>query len=654
MHRSRPKPHQKILIGNPYVQYGIDQEARITDFIKIKYLGEGSFGKVEEYALRSNPRRRLAIKTIPKSIARKYNMVRQMNQELKILYRLNHPNIAKLFSHFEDQNSIYMVQEFADAGDLFRHLDSQPQKRFEERRAAKIIGQLVSALNYIHTMGIMHRDIKPENIFLCKGEIVKLGDFGWSSFFSDSEIRTTFCGTPDYLAPEMVESGHAHEQAVDVWAVGILAYELIKGIPPFHAKSFDQTMENIRRGRFSLDSNFSRWGKDFISKILRKDPQKRPTTRELLHHPWLQNAKLPPVQSKNRPKFIKYVRQRLAERPKPVVKNQLAKTNITDTFQNLIKNKPYMVPKLGPNFTRAPMKNPVDIEVNEKDLQKMKEDEEFFMDEEDLLKSINPESILKPVKFVDFDFQQDPKSEQNTRPNLRNKIEYTNTSNPSNKKSGNVPQYQFSKKKLKDPAAKTGRNVHKVAARGVYSNKNNKPKSQRKIIINQASSTSRADAIVKKKYKTDRNFYPKTAYKDDKIRSKINKAIKNQNPLGLNYESQGGMKTNIQGGKRHFKSQRQLKTVNQPKSKILSTKPNINFLKNFSRNYGPSKNKAGVLENYSSQYGVQPGSQLKQKLAKQKKNNIRRVSGNGNSRKNRVRSSDKKKNQEKLHFAVEK
>ena len=188
----------------------------------------------------------------------------------------------------------------------------------------------------------MHRDVKPENIFLCRGEVVKLGDFGWSSFFSDSEIRTTFCGTPDYLAPEMVDSGHAHEKAVDVWAVGILAYELIKGIPPFHAKNFDQTMTNIKRGRFNLDSNFSRWAKDFISKILRKDPRKRPTAQELLKHPWLQNSALQLQGYKNKPKFIKYVRQRLAEAPKPGYK-KISKPNkplnINKTFQKIIKKK---------------------------------------------------------------------------------------------------------------------------------------------------------------------------------------------------------------------------------------------------------------------------------------------------------------------------
>lgn len=392
------KDFKRLLIQNPYVTYGIDQQVTISDFKQLKFLGEGSFGKVEAYALRSNPGRKYAIKTIPKSLIRKYNMVRQMNQELRILYRLNHFNIAKLYSHFEDETFIYMVQEYAELGDLFRFIEKFPRKRLKEKKAANLIKQLLEALKYIHSNGIMHRDIKPENIFLGKGEIVKLGDFGWSSFVSNKEKRYTFCGTPDYLAPEMIDQSVGHGNSVDVWAVGIMAFELVKGLPPFHSKSYEATLENIKKMKYRLDSDFSNKAKDFISKILRRNPRQRPSAASLLEHPWLKDLQVKRIRLGDTKNFYSHLKKQVYSKPKVVVKAQNRK--LGEDFSKLLRKQPYQI---------NPQEQADKVKVEPDDLELMKEDEEFVMDPEELIKSVQPQSIIKgeAIKFYDYNFDQD-------------------------------------------------------------------------------------------------------------------------------------------------------------------------------------------------------------------------------------------------------
>jgi serine/threonine protein kinase len=242
----------------------------------------------------------------------------------------------------------------------------------------------------------MHRDIKPENIFIGKGEVVKLGDFGWSSFVSNKEKRYTFCGTPDYLAPEMIDQSLGHGNSVDIWAVGIMAFELIKGLPPFHAKSYEATLENIKRMKYKLDSDFSFKAKDFITRILKKNHQQRPSAKTLLQHPWLKNLEITRIRLGDTKKFYNHVKKQIYSKPKIVsmVKNR----NIGEDFNKLLKKKPYVI---------QDAQKKVDVKIE--DLEKMKEDEEFIMDPEELIKSVQPQSIIKgeAIKFYNYNFNDE-------------------------------------------------------------------------------------------------------------------------------------------------------------------------------------------------------------------------------------------------------
>lgn len=136
-----------------------------------------------------------------------------------------HPNVLRLYGFFYDTKRVFLMLEFAGLGELYKHL--RKAEFFPEPRAAKYIAQVADALHYLHTKHVMHRDLKPENILLDVNDDVKLADFGWS-VHAPSNLRRTFCGTLDYLPPEML-AGQAYTDTVDNWTLGVLTFELVNG-----------------------------------------------------------------------------------------------------------------------------------------------------------------------------------------------------------------------------------------------------------------------------------------------------------------------------------------------------------------------------------------------------------------------------------------
>lgn len=221
-------------------------------------------------------------------------MIPQIKTEIKIMYGLHHPNIVKLFNHFEENDYIYLVIEFAEGGQLWDKLNKKG--RFDEKTVQQIIREMVLALEYCHTREpkIIHRDIKPENILLDKEGHIKLADFGWSQFFNPGVKRKTYCGTLDYLAPEMItESGH--DESLDYWSIGVLAFELLTGKAPFtpppnvkDQKKMQEILEdNIQKVKLDWPKDFPSLAKDLVTKLLKKDPKQRLKINEIKAHPWI-------------------------------------------------------------------------------------------------------------------------------------------------------------------------------------------------------------------------------------------------------------------------------------------------------------------------------------------------------------------------------
>jgi len=171
-------------------------------------------------------------------------------------------------------------------------MQAAPDSRFDEPQAAFYIQCVAKALKYCHSKGVMHRDIKPENLLLMGNGELKLGDFGWAVHaVGNDQRRETLCGTLDYLPPEMVnENRYTHE--VDIWSMGVLAYELVIGKPAFETTTNAATMDKIDKVdlKFPTHIKLSNECRDFISRILAKDPADRPDWAALMAHPWLKCA----------------------------------------------------------------------------------------------------------------------------------------------------------------------------------------------------------------------------------------------------------------------------------------------------------------------------------------------------------------------------
>uniref|UniRef100_A0A1I8PA04 Aurora kinase n=1 Tax=Stomoxys calcitrans TaxID=35570 RepID=A0A1I8PA04_STOCA len=247
-------------------------------------LGRGKFGNV--YLAREKESKFVvALKVLFKQQIHESNVEHQVRREIEIQSHLRHPHILRLYGYFHDEARIYLILEYAPKGTLFKELQSQPLKRFEERQSAIYIKSLASALQYLHERDVIHRDIKPENLLLGHKGDLKIADFGWSVHEPHS-MRTTLCGTLDYLPPEMVK-GKPHTKNVDLWSLGVLCYELLVGRAPFLATDYDGTYKKIITVDYKLPDHVTKAAAHFISKLLVLNPQQRLPLDQVLMHPWI-------------------------------------------------------------------------------------------------------------------------------------------------------------------------------------------------------------------------------------------------------------------------------------------------------------------------------------------------------------------------------
>ncbi|KAJ9100520.1 hypothetical protein QFC21_003563 [Naganishia friedmannii] len=259
----------------------------LTSFEIGRKLGRGKFGRVYLARTRAPPHFVCAIKCLMKDEIKKDKVERQVRREIEIQQNLRHPNILRLFTYFHDTKRIFLVLEYSIKGELFKHL--QREGRFSEARTAKYTYQMADALAYLHKKHVIHRDIKPENILLGLNGELKIADFGWS-VHAPSSRRTTYCGTLDYLPPEMI-LGAPHGHYVDLWALGVLTYEFLHGGPPFEAESQKDTHKRICNVDLRLPSHFSPEAGDVIVRLLKLKPEDRLPLVDVMNHPFVTKYK---------------------------------------------------------------------------------------------------------------------------------------------------------------------------------------------------------------------------------------------------------------------------------------------------------------------------------------------------------------------------
>ncbi|CBY10287.1 unnamed protein product [Oikopleura dioica] len=285
-----------------------------------KKLGKGGFSEVFSALQYSRNQtgigkkenaKKVALKIVPRKRVEKEEQIVRIDEEIVIQRRLKHPNIVKIFASFRDEEKICLVLEYCNEMTLGDLIKSQPTKTLSERRSAEIFSQVISALNFLHSLGILHRDIKLGNILLKDGR-AKVADFGLA-IDTNKTKQICICGTPNFLAPEVFQK-RQHYATSDVWAAGCVLFCMLVGRPPFKYTSLSSTRKKIQNLSFDLPSALSSEAKDLINSIITYDycrasalgisrsafiAKYAPQTLEYLSSPILQVAKenMPPVPS---------------------------------------------------------------------------------------------------------------------------------------------------------------------------------------------------------------------------------------------------------------------------------------------------------------------------------------------------------------------
>jgi len=207
-----------------------------------------------------------------------------------ILTKVKHPNIIALKDLFDEPDSLYMVMQLVTGGELFDKIMKKGQ--YSEKDACAVMQKVAAAISYLHHQNIAHRDLKPENLLVHGDDDtqVMISDFGLSRIIGDQSMMSTACGTPYYVAPEVIKA-EPYSKEVDMWSIGVITYFILCGYPPFMGESLQQIFESIQNCEYEFPAvdwdNISSAAKDFIKKLLVLDPRKRLTADQSLQHPWL-------------------------------------------------------------------------------------------------------------------------------------------------------------------------------------------------------------------------------------------------------------------------------------------------------------------------------------------------------------------------------
>jgi len=265
---------------------GLESEPKITDFTLIRELGSGTFGRVL-LVQHNKTQAQYAIKAIDKRNQDNIKESLYFRREIEIMYRIHHPNVVKLFGHFEDKVYCYFIMEYIEGGNIYSYVPKYGIRTTSTQQVASMIKDVISATYYLHHMNppIIHRDIKPENVLLNSNMQAKLTDFGWSNYMEFGNKRTTVCGTPIYLAPEMINKT-GHDERVDIWCIGVLLFELITGNQPWAGNDIQTVKYNISRLKLNWPKKIDRVAADLITKILKYNPEERISLRNMLNHPF--------------------------------------------------------------------------------------------------------------------------------------------------------------------------------------------------------------------------------------------------------------------------------------------------------------------------------------------------------------------------------
>mmetsp|Transcript_314 Transcript_314/g.342 ORF Transcript_314/g.342 Transcript_314/m.342 type:complete len:441 (-) Transcript_314:111-1433(-) len=259
-----------------------DESVGKSHFDLMCVIGRGSFGKVMQVKHKATGKI-YAMKVMRKDAIIQKNQVTHTKDEKSILQKIKHPFIVNLHFAFQTEDKLYMILDYVNGGELFFHL--KKEGKFNVERVKLYAAEIGSAIHHLHTQGIVYRDLKPENILIDKGGHIVITDFGLSKEIpkGDQQGTHTFCGTPEYLAPEVLR-GRGHGHAVDWWSLGTLIYEMLTGLPPFYSKNINVMYQKILNGQLTFPSYIDETCRDLLEGLLTRDPEKRYDGQDLMEH----------------------------------------------------------------------------------------------------------------------------------------------------------------------------------------------------------------------------------------------------------------------------------------------------------------------------------------------------------------------------------
>lgn len=256
-----------------------------------KTIGEGSFAKVK-LAKNVENGDYVAIKILDRDHVLKHKMMDQLKREISAMKIINHPNVIKIFEVMASKTKIYIVLELVNGGELFDKIATHGKLKEDEARS--YFQQLINAVDYCHSRGVYHRDLKPENLLLDTNGVLKVSDFGLSTYSQqEDELLRTACGTPNYVAPEVLNDRGYVGSSSDIWSCGVILFVLMAGYLPFDEPNLTSLYRRIGRAEFKCPSWFSPGAKKLLQSILNPNPITRIKIPEILEDEWFRKGYKP-------------------------------------------------------------------------------------------------------------------------------------------------------------------------------------------------------------------------------------------------------------------------------------------------------------------------------------------------------------------------
>lgn len=289
--KSAPLILQKLILQNKIregVKLGEEQIVTNLDFYQFnKLLGEGSFGKVYS-AVSILCEKEVAIKCFDKARLKSEAAKRKIFQEVRILKMLDHKNITSLLEVFENKKYFFFVMDYAEEGDILQLLKEKGP--LTEDFARYLVIQVIEGLKHCHKRGVLHRDIKLDNVLLASDYVAKVCDFGVSCILKKGQVLYEQCGTPAYIAPEVISGDGYSSFQPDLWNMGIMLYAMVTGTVPFKSNNIEELHALILKGEFIFPKNskLSPSLQDFLRKVIVLDPSTRITLEGMLEHEWIE------------------------------------------------------------------------------------------------------------------------------------------------------------------------------------------------------------------------------------------------------------------------------------------------------------------------------------------------------------------------------